>query len=80
MANVNIFAVVGSIALKDYWEAGTIVFLFAIADWLESLASHKVCVANEISLLFPSYVHSHLKIRQVPHTLRCVSKLVFILF
>ncbi|KAK2970521.1 hypothetical protein RJ640_001726 [Escallonia rubra] len=34
-------AVAGSIALKDYWEAGTIVFLFTIAEWLESRASHK---------------------------------------
>ncbi|KAL6521276.1 Cadmium/zinc-transporting ATPase hma2 [Orobanche gracilis] len=31
----------GSIALHDYWEAGTIVFLFAIAEWLESRATHK---------------------------------------
>ncbi|KAG9152688.1 hypothetical protein Leryth_025139 [Lithospermum erythrorhizon] len=31
----------GSIALKDYWEAGTIVFLFTTAEWLESRASHK---------------------------------------
>ncbi|KAK6152168.1 hypothetical protein DH2020_014803 [Rehmannia glutinosa] len=31
----------GSIALRDYWEAGTIVFLFTISEWLESRASHK---------------------------------------
>ncbi|KAL0346880.1 UNVERIFIED_CONTAM: putative cadmium/zinc-transporting ATPase HMA4 [Sesamum calycinum] len=31
----------GSIALHDYWEAATIVFLFTIAEWLESRASHK---------------------------------------
>ncbi|CAI9760959.1 unnamed protein product [Fraxinus pennsylvanica] len=36
-----VIAVAGSIALKDYWEAGTIVFLFTIAKWLESRASHK---------------------------------------
>uniref|UniRef100_A0A5B7AV73 Putative inactive cadmium/zinc-transporting ATPase HMA3 n=1 Tax=Davidia involucrata TaxID=16924 RepID=A0A5B7AV73_DAVIN len=36
-----IIAVVGSIALNDYWEAGSIVFLFTIAEWLESRASHK---------------------------------------
>ncbi|KAK9099734.1 hypothetical protein Scep_023164 [Stephania cephalantha] len=31
----------GSIALGDYWEAGTIVFLFTIAEWLQSRASQK---------------------------------------
>ncbi|KAL6994844.1 Cadmium/zinc-transporting ATPase hma2 [Sarracenia purpurea var. burkii] len=31
----------GSIALHDYWEAGAIVFLFTIAQWLESRASQK---------------------------------------
>ncbi|GKC58111.1 putative inactive cadmium/zinc-transporting ATPase HMA3, partial [Tanacetum coccineum] len=31
----------GSIFLKDYWEAGTIVFLFTTAEWLESRAGHK---------------------------------------
>ncbi|KAL2481980.1 Cadmium/zinc-transporting ATPase HMA2 [Abeliophyllum distichum] len=36
-----VIAVAGSIALEDYWEAGTIVFLFTIAKWLESRASHK---------------------------------------
>ncbi|CAI9783389.1 unnamed protein product [Fraxinus pennsylvanica] len=36
-----VIAVAGSIALKDYWEAGTIVFLFTIAKWLESRASRK---------------------------------------
>ncbi|CAA3004025.1 inactive cadmium zinc-transporting ATPase HMA3, partial [Olea europaea subsp. europaea] len=36
-----VIAVAGSIALKDYWEAGAIVFLFTIAKWLESRASHK---------------------------------------
>ncbi|KAI3443435.1 hypothetical protein Pfo_000100 [Paulownia fortunei] len=36
-----LIAVSGSIALHDYWEAGTIVFLFTIAEWLESRASHK---------------------------------------
>jgi Cd2+/Zn2+-exporting ATPase len=28
--------------MDDYIEAGTIVFLFTIAEWLESRASHKV--------------------------------------
>ncbi|KAK9268747.1 hypothetical protein L1049_000508 [Liquidambar formosana] len=36
-----IVAVIGTIVLKDYLEAGTIVFLFTIAEWLESRASHK---------------------------------------
>ncbi|KAA8535773.1 hypothetical protein F0562_030793 [Nyssa sinensis] len=36
-----IIAVVGSIVLNDYWEAASIVFLFTIAEWLESRASHK---------------------------------------
>ncbi|GFP90862.1 cadmium/zinc-transporting ATPase hma2 [Phtheirospermum japonicum] len=36
-----LIAVSGSVALHDYWEAATIVFLFTIAEWLESRASHK---------------------------------------
>lgn len=36
-----LIAVIGTIALNDYWEAGSIVFLFTIAEWLESRASHK---------------------------------------
>nr|XP_043624672.1 putative inactive cadmium/zinc-transporting ATPase HMA3 [Erigeron canadensis] len=36
-----LIAVAGSIFLKDYWEAGTIVFLFTTAEWLESRAGHK---------------------------------------
>ncbi|KAL3504245.1 hypothetical protein ACH5RR_034086 [Cinchona calisaya] len=43
-----LIAVVGSIALKDYWEAGTMVFLFTIADWLESRASHKATAAMSL--------------------------------
>lgn len=42
--DVNILmliAVVGTLVMKDYTEAGTIVFLFTIAEWLESRASHK---------------------------------------
>ena len=35
-------AVVGTISMNDYMEAGSIVFLFSIAEWLESRASHKV--------------------------------------
>lgn len=36
-----LIAVGGSIFLKDYWEAGTIVFLFTTAEWLESRAGNK---------------------------------------
>ena len=35
--------VTGAIALGDYLEAGAIVFLFTLADWLESRSSDKVC-------------------------------------
>lgn len=38
----DLFAVSGAIALKDYSEAGFIVFLFTTAEWLETRASHKV--------------------------------------
>jgi cation transport ATPase len=34
--------VCGAVALGDYSEAGFIVFLFTTAEWLETLASHKV--------------------------------------
>ncbi|KAL6137517.1 hypothetical protein ACLB2K_062809 [Fragaria x ananassa] len=36
-----IIAVIGTIAMSDYVEAGTIVFLFTIAEWLESRSRHK---------------------------------------
>ncbi|KAF6141780.1 hypothetical protein GIB67_027958 [Kingdonia uniflora] len=36
-----LIAVGGTIAVGDYIESGTIVFLFSIAAWLESRASHK---------------------------------------
>lgn len=48
LGDINILVVitvVGSIALHDYWEAATIVFLFTISEWLESLASHKATAA-----------------------------------
>lgn len=38
-------AVVGTIVMHDYLEAATIVFLFSIAEWLESRASHKASAA-----------------------------------
>ena len=34
--------VVGTIGLGDYLERGTIVFLFTLAEWLESRSSDKV--------------------------------------
>ncbi|XP_030551782.1 cadmium/zinc-transporting ATPase HMA3-like isoform X2 [Rhodamnia argentea] len=42
--NINVLvliSVVGTLALQDYWEAASIVFLFSIAQWLELRASHK---------------------------------------
>ncbi|KAK1367478.1 Heavy metal atpase 2 [Heracleum sosnowskyi] len=48
VTNINILVLItvaGSIALKDYLEAGTIVFLFTFAQWLESKASHKATSA-----------------------------------
>ncbi|KAH1201255.1 Cadmium/zinc-transporting ATPase HMA2 [Glycine max] len=36
-----LIAVIGTISMNHYLEAGTIVFLFSIAQWLESRASHK---------------------------------------
>lgn len=35
-------AVCGTAALQDFWEAGIIIFLFSIAQWLETRATHKV--------------------------------------
>nr|ARK19360.1 heavy metal ATPase 3 [Sedum plumbizincicola] len=40
-----ILAVIGTMFLKDYLEAATIVFLFSIAEWLESRASLEATVA-----------------------------------
>ncbi|KAA8521502.1 hypothetical protein F0562_012188 [Nyssa sinensis] len=42
--NINVLvliAVGGTLALQDFWEAGSIVFLFGISQWLESRASYK---------------------------------------
>ncbi|ONK69494.1 uncharacterized protein A4U43_C05F23530 [Asparagus officinalis] len=36
-----LIAVGGAVALRDFSEAGFIVFLFTIAEWLETMASHK---------------------------------------
>ncbi|KAL3825599.1 hypothetical protein ACJIZ3_021628 [Penstemon smallii] len=49
-----LIAVAGSIALHDYWEAASIVFLFTIAEWLESRASHKAtAVMSSLVSLVP---------------------------
>ncbi|KAL8096757.1 putative inactive cadmium/zinc-transporting ATPase HMA3 [Apium graveolens] len=48
LTNINILVLItvaGSIVLKDYLEAGTIVFLFTFAQWLESKASHRATSA-----------------------------------
>ncbi|WOK94385.1 inactive cadmium/zinc-transporting ATPase HMA3 isoform X1 [Canna indica] len=39
-----LIAVGGAIALREYSEAAFIVFLFTVAEWLESRASHKATV------------------------------------
>ncbi|XP_077236919.1 cadmium/zinc-transporting ATPase HMA2-like isoform X2 [Tasmannia lanceolata] len=42
--DINILILItvgGTIAMRDYTEAASIVFLFTIAEWLESRASHK---------------------------------------
>lgn len=45
-------AVGGAIGLGDYLEAGSIAFLFTLADWLESRSSDKVT-----SFEFSCYTH-----------------------
>ncbi|KAG6538109.1 hypothetical protein ZIOFF_003220 [Zingiber officinale] len=42
-----LIVVAGAIALKDYSEAAFIVFLFTVAEWLETRASHKKAVLSE---------------------------------
>ncbi|GAB2246011.1 hypothetical protein Droror1_Dr00001504 [Drosera rotundifolia] len=34
-------AAAGTLALRDFWEAGFMVFVFLTAEWLESMASHR---------------------------------------
>ncbi|CAK7345757.1 unnamed protein product [Dovyalis caffra] len=49
-----LIAVIGTIAMNDYIEAGTIVFLFTIAEWLESRASHKAnAVMSSLTSIAP---------------------------
>lgn len=49
-ANASSFVldtVIATVCMEDYTEAATIVFLFSVADWLESSAAHKVCLCIE---------------------------------
>ncbi|MCO5587261.1 hypothetical protein L7F22_041208 [Adiantum nelumboides] len=51
-----IIAVAGSLALGDYVEAGFIVFLFTLADWLESRSTDKARVAiSSVANLAPQH-------------------------
>ncbi|KAJ0251721.1 putative inactive cadmium/zinc-transporting ATPase HMA3 [Hirschfeldia incana] len=38
---LTLIAVIATVCMEDYTEAATIVFLFSVADWLESSAAHK---------------------------------------
>lgn len=38
--------VIATLCMQDFTEAATIVFLFSVADWLESSAAHKVCLCR----------------------------------
>ena len=38
--------VIATVCMEDYTEAATIVFLFSVADWLESSAAHKVSLCR----------------------------------
>jgi Cd2+/Zn2+-exporting ATPase len=35
-------AVCGTVAIQDFTDGGVIIFLFSIAQWLETRATHKV--------------------------------------
>uniref|UniRef100_A0A1D1YBN6 Cadmium/zinc-transporting ATPase HMA2 n=1 Tax=Anthurium amnicola TaxID=1678845 RepID=A0A1D1YBN6_9ARAE len=43
-----LISVAGAMALRDYSEAGAIVFLFTIAEWLESRASYKATAVMSV--------------------------------
>ncbi|KAK2449201.1 putative inactive cadmium/zinc-transporting ATPase HMA3 [Trifolium repens] len=46
--NINILvilAVCGTVAIQDFTDGGVIIFLFSIAQWLETRATHKAMVA-----------------------------------
>uniref|UniRef100_A0ACD5Y066 Uncharacterized protein n=1 Tax=Avena sativa TaxID=4498 RepID=A0ACD5Y066_AVESA len=53
-----LIAVVGAVALKDYTEAGLIVFLFTSAEWLETLACTKASagMSSLLSMIPPKAV------------------------
>uniref|UniRef100_A0ACD5ZIU8 Uncharacterized protein n=1 Tax=Avena sativa TaxID=4498 RepID=A0ACD5ZIU8_AVESA len=53
-----LIAVVGAVALKDYTEAGLIVFLFTGAEWLETLACTKASagMSSLLSMIPPKAV------------------------
>uniref|UniRef100_A0ACD6A9J1 Uncharacterized protein n=1 Tax=Avena sativa TaxID=4498 RepID=A0ACD6A9J1_AVESA len=53
-----LIAVVGAVALKDYTEAGLIVFLFTGAEWLETLACTKASagMSSLMSMIPPKAV------------------------
>ncbi|KAH7293616.1 hypothetical protein KP509_28G033300 [Ceratopteris richardii] len=51
-----LIAVAGAIALGDYLEAGSVVFLFTLADWLESRSSDKARMAiSSVASLAPQF-------------------------
>ncbi|KAM0904339.1 hypothetical protein ACQ4PT_018054 [Festuca glaucescens] len=53
-----LIAVAGAVALKDYTEAGAIVFLFTTAEWLETLACTKASagMSSLMSMIPPKAV------------------------
>nr|UPQ51143.1 heavy metal ATPase 3 [Aegilops tauschii] len=53
-----LIAVAGAVALKDYAEAGVIVFLFTTAEWLETLACTKASagMSSLMSMIPPKAV------------------------
>lgn len=53
-----VIAVAGAVALKDYMEAGVIVFLFTTAEWLETLACSKASagMSSLMSMIPPKVV------------------------
>nr|AIA57678.1 heavy metal transporting P1B-ATPase 3 [Triticum turgidum subsp. durum]AIA57679.1 heavy metal transporting P1B-ATPase 3 [Triticum turgidum subsp. durum] len=53
-----LIAVAGAVALKDYTEAGVIVFLFTTAEWLETLACTKASagMSSLMSMIPPKAV------------------------
>ncbi|KFK29565.1 hypothetical protein AALP_AA7G151300 [Arabis alpina] len=38
---LTLIAVIATVCMQDYTESATIVFLFSVADWLETSAAHK---------------------------------------